>query len=68
MQPKLKTMAGSNEASPRRPQTARDQKPTFRPQISQGTRQIMENKRKGNIVGSLVDDANRRKIDGKKIR
>ena len=28
----------------------------------------MESKRQGNIVGSLVEDANRRKIDGKRIR
>ena len=28
----------------------------------------METKRKGNIVGSLVDDANRRKMDGKRFR
>ena len=28
----------------------------------------MESKRKGNIVGSLVEDANRRKVDGKKVR
>lgn len=41
---------------------------TFKPQISKGTRQIMESKRQGNIVGSLVDDANRRKVDGKRIR
>jgi len=57
-QPKGQALSGQNmAASPRRPQTAR---PAFHPTISQGTQQIMEHKRKGNIVGSLVEDANRR--------
>ena len=65
-QPKPQALQGQIEASsPRRPQTAR---PTFHPTISQASRQMVESKRRGDVVGVLVQDANRRKVDGRKVR
>mmetsp|Transcript_11649 Transcript_11649/g.14742 ORF Transcript_11649/g.14742 Transcript_11649/m.14742 type:complete len:128 (+) Transcript_11649:683-1066(+) len=40
----------------------------FRPQLSARTTKIMDSKRKGNVVNSLMDDANRRKVEGKKFK
>ena len=34
--------------------------PTFHPKISEGTRQILESKRQGDVVEQLVSDASRR--------
>ena len=48
-----------------RPQTAR---PTYHPQISKGTQQILQAKRQGNVADSLYEDANRRKVEGKKLK
>jgi len=42
--------------------------PTYHPQISEGTKKILENKRKGDVVDALCNDANRRKVEGKKMR
>jgi len=52
-------------AGKQRPQTAH---PTYHPQISKGSEQILQRKRQGDVVDSLYEDANRRQVQGKKIR
>ena len=42
--------------------------PTFRPQISAGTIKIFEQKGRAKAFDSLLVDADRRKVEGKKMR
>ena len=55
----------SNASNAQRPH---DSQPTFHPQISEGTKQIFEQKRRQGVTTALVEDANRRKNQGKIIR
>ena len=63
--PKPSERLQAKNLSPPRPKTS---EPMFKPQLSARTTKIMQEKRKGDVVNSLMNDANRRQNEGKKIR